>query len=139
LQIFIFHIFYSVSTRTFGIMGCQICYNFIILWVSRSRLRKYTKHCLKKSDETFQQDTQEGKKEQSGGMCQLSRIKPNIEKITPLTPSVSTKAKFVKFGVKKANLATLASTGQLQFFSASWLRVHSGIVRFRVAMLCGNT
>jgi len=25
-QIFIFHIFYSVSTRIFGIMGCQICH-----------------------------------------------------------------------------------------------------------------
>jgi len=27
--------FSSVSTRTFGIMGCKICYNFILLWVAR--------------------------------------------------------------------------------------------------------
>jgi len=34
-QIFIFHIFHSVSTRTFGMTGCKICYNFILLWVAR--------------------------------------------------------------------------------------------------------
>jgi len=25
----------SFSTRTVGIMGCQICENFILLWVAR--------------------------------------------------------------------------------------------------------
>jgi len=44
--------------------------------------------------------------------------KPNVEKKKQtifLTPTVSKKVKFVKLGVKKANLATLWSRGGLHF------------------------
>ena len=50
---------------------------------------------------------------QSDSMCQLPPKKPNIAKKKPksqtifLTPTASKKAKFVKFGVERANLATL--------------------------------
>jgi len=55
------------------------------------------------------------RRHQSDSVCQLPPKKPNIDKKTNnfLTPSVSKKVKFVKFGVKKANLATLGSRGGL--------------------------
>jgi len=48
-------------------------------------------------------------------MCQLPPKKPNVEKKQTIisTPTVSRKVKFVKFGVKKENLATLVSRGGL--------------------------
>jgi len=58
-------------------------------------------------------------------MCQLPPKKPNIEKKKPksqtifLTPTASQKAKFVKFGVKKGNLATLNG---LAYFA---IQIHS--------------
>jgi len=52
-------------------------------------------------------------------MCQLPPKKPNVEnkQTIILTPTVYKKVKFVKFGVKKANQATLGSRGGLHSLS----------------------
>ena len=84
--------------------------------VARQLLTKYTKHCLKKpiviplSRKIFKKP-----RHRPDSMCQLPPKKPNIEEKKPKSQTIFwrqlplIKAKFVKFGVKKANLATLPS------------------------------
>ena len=84
--------------------------------VARQLLTKYTKHCLKKpiviplSRKIFKKP-----RHRPDSMCQLPPKKPNIEEKKPKSQTIFwrqlplIKAKFVKFGFKKANLATLPS------------------------------
>ena len=93
----------TFSTRIFGILGCQICDNFILLWVARSRLRKYTKHCLKNSNNTVGKIFKK-RRHQSDSMCELppKKVKYWEKNKQFFWRQLSLKkVKFVKFGVKK--------------------------------------
>jgi len=65
---------------------------------------------------TFQQDLLKSQDTSLIACANCLQKKTNIEEKKPksqaffLTPTTSKKAKFVKFGVKKANLATLVSS-----------------------------
>jgi len=74
-------------------------------------VKKYTKHCLKSLITIFSKIFKNSE-HQSDNICQLPPkkqiLKRNSQKPNNfLTPSASKKAAFVKFSVKKANLATL--------------------------------
>jgi len=90
-------------------------------------LGKYTKHCFKKPNDTFQQEIFKKQKHQSDSMCQLSPKKANVEMKKPksqtffLTPTASKKRQISQIWRKKANLATLACTesARSEFYLAS--------------------